>query len=222
MTAANDLIPFQEKARNICHQGRFFFVHNPKAAGTSMRSWLALNQQNPTTNTLFEKTIHPKTWESYFTFMVCRNPYDRLVSYYHYSQRQAAFEGDYIGEVVSRFSWARQLSIRAFFEVAVAIAAKVQRPQVCWARHLDSDKPVDYVIRFEDLAKDSVNEIRKLKERCAGLRNKPDEFPHVNKSRLQGGCNWRDYFKDAEFLRMVNDYYAEDFEFFGYEREVTL
>ncbi len=61
----------------------YIFVHNPKAAGRSIRA--AIGYDEPLPSPVSHVPLYAiDDWEQYFTFGFVRNPWDRLVSYYSY------------------------------------------------------------------------------------------------------------------------------------------
>ena len=61
----------------------FIFVHINKTAGTSIEHALGLPFQHKTARQ-FINEIGLETWRTTFTFAVVRNPWDKVVSHYHY------------------------------------------------------------------------------------------------------------------------------------------
>jgi hypothetical protein len=73
--------PFKEINVNIDHDLQLIFLHNPKTAGTSIKESVGLAKaQFGANHKTAEFFVHPKTWESYFSFVVIRHPIDRFIS----------------------------------------------------------------------------------------------------------------------------------------------
>ena len=77
----------------INHKHKFIFIHIPKNAGTSIRNSFQIegydkkvvNKPYPHNSCSEIKTYCGDTvWETFYKFAVIRNPYERLVSYYHF------------------------------------------------------------------------------------------------------------------------------------------
>ena len=66
----------------INHEYKFVFIHVPKAGGCSIRGVL----EGYTERNQFHKTIRdiPEECKEYFKFGFVRNPWDRMVSLYHF------------------------------------------------------------------------------------------------------------------------------------------
>jgi hypothetical protein len=77
----------------ILDEQKMIFVHIPKNAGTSIESIFLTpeyREKYPVSKIERHATIHevkevfPDKYDSYIKFAVIRNPYDRMVSWYHY------------------------------------------------------------------------------------------------------------------------------------------
>lgn len=94
----------------VCHDPAFVFVHIPKCAGSSItdalvRSGCLLSFQGAASldyrllhnvqwlhhapARVLREILPPEFWQSAFKFAVVRNPWARLVSFYHYRRRKA-------------------------------------------------------------------------------------------------------------------------------------
>jgi hypothetical protein len=67
------------------------FIHVPKTAGTSFTRWISDNNIAHENHSMHASVAKAKTiWPDLgYTFAFVRNPYDRLVSYFHYVGQQA-------------------------------------------------------------------------------------------------------------------------------------
>ena len=77
----------------INHTHKFIFIHIPKNGGTSIRNSFDINGYDK--KVVRKKYPHDgamkirdycgdEVWNTFYKFAVVRNPYDRLVSYYHF------------------------------------------------------------------------------------------------------------------------------------------
>ena len=87
---------------NICDKYKLIFFHLPKCAGKSVRDILDINMKDKTNveSGLFQSIvlgfdliswnnkIYPKKWEEYTKFTIVRNPWDRIVSLYHFRKTE--------------------------------------------------------------------------------------------------------------------------------------
>jgi len=71
----------------VSHRHKLIFTHIPKNAGTSIRQWFTDNVPDAESETGKHQTphhVHTRHWDDYTYFAVVRNPYDRLLSQYHF------------------------------------------------------------------------------------------------------------------------------------------
>ena len=82
----------------ILDEQKMIFIHIPKNAGTSIESIFLTpeyREKYPISKIERHATIHevkevfPDKYDSYIKFAVIRNPYDRMISWYHYVKQVA-------------------------------------------------------------------------------------------------------------------------------------
>lgn len=190
--------PFKENSINVDHKNKIIFVHNPKTAGTSIKRALQLSIDNAD-HRIPTYLIHPKTWEEYFSFVVVRHPIERLISSFRYHSNP-----EYKGSYYRRYPCIHQLTFEQYFNLMVKEPYAI-RPQIDYIQHSFSDKQIDMVCRFENLAND-LNLVFNI----LGIKTK---LPHLN---ISPGRKRDDYFKTEEFFKAVIKYYHDDFVTFGY------
>lgn len=203
----------------ISYSKKFIFVHVFKTAGTSVTKALepycykpqSLRPRNWTTllttprNHLLRRKMHkhasakeirqelgPIVYDAFFKFSFVRNPWDWLVSLYHYILENPANEGYVNTTAMGSFS---------AFVRSRTLATKTQTSFL-----VDSHGAliVDFVGRFENLEQD----FRSINERLSlGV-----DLPHINRSQRNA---YRDYYDD-ETRELTARIYAEDIERFGY------
>jgi sulfotransferase famil protein len=212
---------------------KFIFLHNPKAAGTSIRKALlpfdsrdnfywkfqdsrALGRKLDKAHMAADdfRVEFPDDFaraKDYFVFMFVRDPYDRAVSAYNETIDRAlsvlttrgAMEK--YARALNRFILEKcdERSIRYDFDMRFFV------PQYA-VGHASSEEITDYVGRFEELD-NSLAEITRL----AGLPE--DTFRNIARANARN----RDYEPMAllspEAIARINTLYARDFETFGYE-----
>lgn len=192
--------PFRERSINVFHGRRLIFIHNPKCAGTSIKRALGLPASNVADHRVPSYMVHRQTWEAYYSFVVVRNPFERLVSSYAYHTSPA-----YGGFFAKRYPQLKELDLKAYFELMHKEPTGI-RPQVDYMQHRRSAKPVDKVCRMERLADDLSD--------LFGHLGIPVELPHENRTEHKA---YRDYFLDDDFAQRVQRYYQADMEGLGYE-----
>lgn len=237
----------------ICHHYRCLFVHIPKTAGQSIEhaflGQLGLSWQTRASLLLYPNSdprlgpprlahlklreylryqyLSQDLFDEYFKFSIVRDPWDRAVSIYKYSEYNMPFK-KFLFDVLAKRLWADD-----YWFVG---------PQHEFICDESGEVGVDYVGRFETLERD-FSEISGI----IGLHRKID---HVNKSygrkrqlarrvkQLVDGVKNADlpklgsifmrkeYFPDysmyydQEAIELVGDLYKRDIEIFGYERPV--
>lgn len=184
------------------------FVHVPKCAGTSIIRQRPLAHGHRSAE--FFLWRDPTLFENCFTFGFVRNPYDRLVSAFHYlrSNKTSVRDGEFGRRAVGGYADFRD------FAASLRHGATRRRtlgwlhflPQAYYLCDRKGKVLVDYVGRTETFADDldRINETTGL-----GLQN--------NRDRAVPRDNWRSFYT-AETARYVEDIYAEDFDIFGFER----
>ena len=187
-----------ESSCNVDHDRKLVFVHNPKAAGTSIKRTIGITEKGADHRTP-TYLVHPKTWESYVSFVVVRNPFDRLVSAYTYHTSP-----DYRGFYYLKYPHLHDLSIEDYFDLMENEPWAI-RPQVDYVEHRFSDKKADFLCHFENLEQEIEPVFQRL-----GVTSR---LTHANRSSHE---IYRRYYKDRTFKAKVHDFYQADLYTFGY------
>lgn len=197
---------------------RFIFVHVPKAAGKSVREALApyCLPRPPKFHSLLRRFGLPRDYRryrfrthgglvdaqrilpaavfrDYFKFAFVRNPWDRLVSSYHY--------------ILERPGHPHHRRVRRLGSFAAYVEYEAHRGKF---RQYDllcrtgGEPGMDFVGRFERLEQDFDQVCRKLGIEAA--------LPHVNVSRHR---SYADYY-DPATRALVERSWRQDIEAFGY------
>jgi len=206
---------------------KVLFVWIPKNAGTSfyealnasinMKMFLKLKDvKNKFTNSgsatfghislmalLEQRIIEVDYYEKSFVFCICRNPYDRFVSLFHYLKKQNRIPESYnpfdlITEIVKGIPPVGLYNYKGISQC---------NPQVNWIEGVR----IDRVLRFENLNNEAHDLSKEL-----GFKLK---IPHVNQS-----VDRKDFYKelDAQTIVLIQQHYKADFERFNYSMEVDL
>jgi len=187
-------------------------VHIPKTAGTSIRNTLGMYparkarpelgfKQHLTAKEIISIVGKPQ-WDQAFTFAMVRNPWDRMVSNYHYRKKKIGFVekgwdiafSDYVHGAIGQG------------ELPYDPSSKFLMPQVEWLKDEQGEICVDFIGRYESVQSD-FKSIKKKARRWA-----PDLFTHNQSTRKR---DYKDYY-DADTKKLVADFYKSDIEFFGY------
>ena len=193
--------PFKEKSINIIHNKGIIFIHNPKTGGTSIKSMLKIpidkaDHKTPT------YLVHRKTWEKYFSIVVVRNPFSRLVSSFSYHTNQK-----YQGYFYEKYPSLHSLDFDEYFDL-MKHEPFVIAPQILYIKHKQSNKKADFICKFDRLNTDIprlFNEVFNYEYNI--------ETPHLNRSNHK---DYRTYFTPS-MRKRVEDFYSECLTYFGYQ-----
>lgn len=215
----------------MSHRHGFAFVHVAKTGGSSISTalaryadrvddywanrWLArigirVNHYAPyrlrkfrphTPADILRANLPPGVFDGLFTFAFVRNPWDLLVSYWHFL-RDA---DDHASHASHR---RRKMARLPDFEAYVRY--EVRRGKVSQSRMVADRRGrllVDFLGRFESLATDFEFVCRRIGVEAT--------LGRVNASRRR---DYREYYTPS-LVAMVRDHFAEDIERFGYDFE---
>jgi hypothetical protein len=195
---------------SLCITGEYniSYLHIPKTAGTSILSWL-IDNKGDSKHVAWE--THPKLSEvrlvnpNNFSFTVVRNPWDRMVSSYHYMKNISLKEGS---------SWLKLNNITEenfpTFDTWVNNISQYATPDTYWfGPHTSQvewiDCNIDLILRYENLSTDF--------EWLQRTFNTSASLPHIYNS---GRTNYRDYYTD-ETRQIVAQLNAEDIDTWKYQ-----
>lgn len=133
----------------------------------------------------------------WFVFALVRNPWDRMVSYYHWLRAQT-FDNPAV-------TLAGSLAFDAFVQHPQTLASFRANPARRYMTDGVGTEHADHFIRLENLAED-------LEALTSHLGFRPD-MGHENASERSRA--WRDYYSDAA-AEAVAEACAEDIQRFGY------
>lgn len=178
---------------------RYCFVHINKTAGTSISSALGLRRRHLTALDWIA-SMGADWWRRRFTFAIVRNPWDRVVSQYHYRVRT---DQTALGSRPIPF---REWVLRCFRDRDPRWYDKPRmfQPQVEWIADGGGRILVRFVGRFEHLADD-------FRLVCARL-GIDRSLPHLERSVH---APFRECYDD-ETAEVVGRWFAADVERFGY------
>jgi len=132
-------------------------------------------------------------WDSYFKFSVIRNPFDKMVSYFYFINKQF-IQADKNTKIASFREWLKN-------EKYVLDRDKyVIDKQLC----------IDYFIRFEDLQK-GVSEVCKI----LNIPYEPKNLPKFKYGNRINDFPLSEYYDDFS-RKHVADVYKHELETFGY------
>jgi hypothetical protein len=199
---------------NISDRFKCIFIHIPRTAGTSIKGALEMQGRgHPLWQYYY--LVYPEQWDSYFKFTVVRNPWDRMVSAYHYAKMEKSYWHDNLNRISPHPDY--ELLSKKTFEETCAILKnrrtllqhEVWHPQYLFVTKQENkihSIAVDFVLRHENIEKD-------FKALCEKLQIKDIPLPCVNPSTHD---NYRSYYTD-ETKGLIGKAYSTDIRLFEYE-----
>jgi chondroitin 4-sulfotransferase 11 len=193
----------------VSAKAKCIFVHIQKTGGASIESLLL--RHDPAATTAHEGRRHltardmralvpVAVWSESYKFAFVRNPWDRLVSWYHmcmqvptpnpfsvYIRQHAPTFGDFVTKSTT------------------GVAARTTRNQLDYVTDDNGEVIVDFIGRYEALQAD----LGTVGERL-GIAV---ELPHLNRSSHR---DYREYYTD-ETRDIVAERFADDLRQFGYK-----
>jgi hypothetical protein len=188
----------------ISERHRFIFVHINKTGGTSIEKVFeptadARDVRHKHASLADYRKEYPRAFREYFKFAFVRNPWDWLVSRYHWSRdRQKLFDFEF-AEMLRRIERGVPLSAEARWLETGALV-----PQ-CRKLALRGRIGVDFVGRYEHLQRD-------FDAVCERVGHPRVELPHVFASEHR---RYTEYYDDAT-RAIVARVYADDIRAFDY------
>lgn len=198
---------------SVYHKWRTVFVQIPKNASSSIHKLLE-NQTDVNHNhrTYIDVLSEhdPELIESYYSFAICRNPYDRFVSAYEYMKQNSG--GDWnptFEEAVNDF-YTRGTHFYTTEDV------------VWWPQHrfvtIKGILLVDDIIKYESLNQEWPNIVDKISNVLPSSFSKPSiMLPRENVTYIREERNWEEYYTD-ELKEKVHALYKKDFDLFKYKK----
>lgn len=194
----------------VSHRARCIFVHIQKTGGASIES--ALRDSDPGIGAAahdgrrhmsareMRDLAGPEQWRGYFKFAFVRNPWDRLVSWYHMCVQVP---------VPNRFASFVREHARTFDDFVTSATTgpgeRTTRNQLDYLTDDRGEVIVDFIGRYEALHEDFAAVQRRLGLAVA--------LPHVNRS-VHGG--YLAYYSDAT-RDIVASRFDRDIRYFGYD-----
>jgi len=204
----------------ISESKSFLFVHVQKTAGTSLadilkphalhpadghlnklasdlglvRDWRKFHFRKHANLRKAQSLIPAPVYDSLFKFGFVRNPWERLVSWYHYVQKTPSHEDCRSGET--------------FADFAARIMEKPRRAQWWMIEDRSGGMGLDFVGRFENLNDD-------IAHLCQRVGIEPQTLPYRNK---MADKDYRMFYNDRLVLAVKNTW-TREIDAFGYTFE---
>jgi hypothetical protein len=221
----------------------FAFIHIPKSAGTSVTRFLSpLNgpldlelggtvfgeeiqraysrrhrlRKHSTLAEMQRAIASARPPEDMFIFTFVRNPYTRLSSIFSFLRKWENYNPDLL-RMMRSFA-----DIEEFVDSGVFARLPgpdgMFNPQSDWLKIDGKLAPHVHCFQIEDVGA-AIERIRgELTARGADASLLPESFPHANRSESQqlDGLGL-----STDLVAKINEYYAQDFEAFGYQRATS-
>lgn len=175
------------------------FVHINKTGGTSILKALDLPKEHLTAVEM--RARYPDAWTDIFTFSFVRNPWDKVVSHYHYRVKTNQTELQ-INPIPFR-EWV----IKSYSEQDPFFYDNVRMfmPQVNWLRDDTGAIIVDYIGKFETIDHD-------FSIICNKLNISTQPLPHINGS---DHLHYSHYY-DEDTKAIIGEWFKDDIAQFNY------
>lgn len=194
------------------------FIHINKNAGTSIDTLFNGEHSGHWNIKAYESYKRTKlAYPHYYKFTVVRNPWDKMVSFYHYQVKRgwrlewgwsSNNEPTFIEfiKIIDGFTKERQIEIWPEKKHYQHKSGTMRMSnQIDWLIDSNNTIPLNYICRFEYLQKD-FNKV------CDDIGFPKTELPYYNKSNH---LHYSTYYDD-ETRDIVARRFSKDIEYFGY------
>ncbi len=178
----------------------YVFIHINKTGGSSIEKALGISLDHSTALEKYRQ-LGQSAWQRKFVFTVVRNPWDKVVSHYHY--RVKTNQTGLGSQPIPFPEWLQACYVErnpAYYD-----EPRMFMPQKQWLVDEQGNMLVEFIGRFEQLGDDFARVCTRL--------NLDAQLGHAKPSSRG---SYRQYY-DAESEALVRDCFAEDLEAFGYE-----
>lgn len=198
-------VPPQLNLENLKNEKRAYLMHNPKAAGSSLRE--AIGDSTGRTLHIWAKgAFRKKEWDSSFIVCAVREPLERFLSGYRYHVLS-----EYRGYLYKLHGEAFKTATIEEYFACIQQYPDYLGPQSPWYSYPSTAKPIcDLLLKVED----SKNWMTRLND--VGISVRCGVMPAKNQSKKGAGAPTI----STMLLQQLVDYYAEDYEKLNYSKPV--
>jgi hypothetical protein len=137
--------------------------------------------------------------EKYFSFCIARNPWDRAVSIYHFTEKEHLYK---------LYGFSKDTDFKTYCEILLEHKNNpyfiATNKQVDW---LKGYCPPKEILRFENLNEDFSNMLKNY-----NITHISDKLPHLNSTKHS---NYRDYYS-SETKKIIANVFEEDIDTLKY------
>ena len=206
----------------ISHSLNTIFIHINKNAGSSIQNafhnampdkippinFANSNPPNHETAIMIKDGLSTKKWENYFKFAFVRNPWDRMVSMYHFRTKvyKAVSQRERLILQSGSFSdWILWSEKERNNEKRCNPLLPLWGPQLDWIKEIDGSIAIDFIGRFETINNDWDYICNKL--------DKNLKLPYYNATKHH---HYAEYYDDTSRY-LVEEWHKDDIEMFDYK-----
>lgn len=180
----------------------YLFIHINKTGGSSISQALGEKEQTHLSADTIMNFIGHENFKEKFSFAFVRNPYDRVVSQYHY--RLQNNQTNLRTENISFEDWMMKTYIEKdprYFNYPLMF-----QPQLDWISDYENKLLIDFVGRFENIEED-------FRHVCTEIGKENLSLPHHRKSKRKR--NYKDYYS-RETKKIITQVFEKDLDYFKY------
>lgn len=204
--SANDIVtPMNDFRHNRDEKGEF--IHKSMNAEDFVK--LDLPNIQHAEATIIKDMLDQNVWDEYLKFSLCRNPWDRAISYFYWERRQdPALKPkkkfyNYLGYPMDEIGQLRKLFSEYIRNTKI--------PSNDNFYSINNELCVDTIIHYESL-EDDYNKI------CHQLGLPANQLPRMKGGIRKGGYHYSEYY-DEESKEIVAEMHKNDIRFFNYKFE---
>tara|TARA_Y100000310_G_C20149471_1_gene564018 strand:+ start:13 stop:573 length:561 start_codon:yes stop_codon:yes gene_type:complete len=184
----------------IIDKEKIIFIHIPKTAGTSIRSYfksISRRKKKPRKHATIKEIEYsfPTEYKTYKKFTVVRNPYDRILSWFFYLKTK-------------KNSHVQNMEFKEWLNYLV----EIKKNKIFSTKHITSIIMLSQSFWINNTVE--IIKFENLNEELNKLFNKQINLPIINKSNHK---YYLEYY-NKESLNIIYDIYKEDFKKFNYKK----
>ena len=187
------------------------FIHIPKVGGTSIAHKLFGKRAGHDSALKVKDVLGEDAFKKMYSFSVVRNPYDRLVSAYHYAIQGGGSDGGIRRRPVYRTNLFATFSMFVHNWLILQDPEEIEiifRPQ----HYFICDKEDNILVKWVG----KIENIDEVEHRISAELGKPIKLSRRNTTRRK---HYSKYY-DEELQQLVYNYFKRDFELFGYPKQI--